>query len=133
MYPQSSMCGETDNHENYVEKLTQSRKLMWRNWHNHENLCGETDTITKIYVEKLTIMKTYVEKLTQSWTFMRRNWHNHENLFGETDTITKTYVEKLTIIKIRWLDLHNHENLCGETDTITKTYVEKLTQSRKLM
>jgi hypothetical protein len=62
----------------YVEKSTQSLKLMWRNWHNHENLCGETDIITKTYVEKLTIMKTYVEKLTQSRKLIWRNWHNHD-------------------------------------------------------
>jgi G3E family GTPase len=98
----------------YVEKLTQSWKLMWRNWHNHEKLCGETDTITK----------TYVEKLTQSQKRMWRNWHNHENLCGETDTIMKTYVEKLTQSwKLMWRNWHNHEKLCGETDTITKTYV----------
>jgi hypothetical protein len=91
---------------------------------SHANLCGETDTITK----------TYVEKLTQSRKSIWRNWHNHENLCGETDTITKTYVEKLTQSRKRmWRNWHNHENLCGETDTITKVYLKKLTQSRKLM
>jgi hypothetical protein len=36
-----------------VEKLT-IIKIRWLDLHNHENLCGETDTITKTYVEKLT-------------------------------------------------------------------------------
>jgi nitrogen regulatory protein PII-like uncharacterized protein len=133
----------------YVEKLTQSWTFMRRNWHNHENLCGETYTITKTYVEKLTIMKVSPQKFSwlcqflhisfhdcvnfSTWAFMivsvspnkfSWNWHNHENLCGETYTITKTYVEKLTIMKIMWRNLHNHENLCGETDTITKIYVD---------
>jgi uncharacterized protein involved in response to NO len=89
-----NLCGETDTiTKTYVEKLTQSRKLMWRNWHNHENLCGETDKI----------MKTYVEKLTQSWKLMWRNWHNHENLWGETDTITKIYLKSFSPHKFSWL------------------------------
>jgi hypothetical protein len=99
-----NLCGATDSiMKTYVEKLTQSWKLMWRKWHNHQNLCGETDTI----------MKTYVEKLTQSWKLMRRNWHNHET-YVEKLTIMKTYVEKLTQSrKFIWRNWHNHKNLCG--------------------
>ena len=76
-----TLCWETDTiMKAYVEKLTQSRKLMWRNWHNHESLCGETDTITK----------TYVEKLTQSRKLIWRNRHNHENLCDYLFVISQT-------------------------------------------
>jgi Holliday junction resolvase-like predicted endonuclease len=127
----------TPNHQ-CVEKLTQSWKLMWRNWHNHENLCGEIDTITKTYVEKLISFHDCVSFFTLVFMIVSVSPHKFswlcQFLCGETDTIMKTYVEKLTqSLKFMWRNWQNHENLFGETDTIMKTYVEKLKQSRKLI
>jgi hypothetical protein len=119
-------------------KLTQSWKLMWRNWHNHKNLCGETDTITK----------TYAEKLTQSWKLMffmivsvsphKFSWLCQFLHISFHDCVSfSTYVFVIVSVspqrKLMWRNWHNNENVCGATDTIMKTCVEKLTQSLKLM
>jgi hypothetical protein len=128
-----NVCGETDTiMKTYVEKLTQSRKLMRRNWHNHENLCGETDTITKTYVHKFSRLCQFLHisfhdcVSFSTYVFMIVSISQHK-FSWLCQFLHMTYVEQLTQSwKLMWRNWHNHENLCGETDTITKTYVEKL-------
>jgi hypothetical protein len=118
----------------YVEKLTQSRKRMWRNWHNHETLCGETDTIMSVSPHKCSWLCQFLHISFHDCQFLHINFRDCVSFSTKVFMIMSVSPHKFSwLCQFLHIETDNHENLCGETDTIMNIYEEKLTQSRKLM